>query len=202
MEEETLDKEAQERFGTLLTLGALTIAGALALTALKSFGTEESETSSDTGSTTPPTNKNPLQLDLDTPGQAGSGLASLGREILAKKYADESLSDFLRQTYLGLFLIGRGGEQLNQDEVKPVAAAIQQFHSHLDRDDDLMIVEWLETMGVSKKHPLFLLLRKCPEIADLGVSTKYIAYALGERVKIDAALDFSDVDSLRQRKFI
>jgi hypothetical protein len=126
--------------------------------------------------------------------------AQVGRELLERNHVPEqTLNDFLRQKYLGLYLIGRSGEQIPDNRREVIAADLRHFHHQLDRHTDWAAVGWYETLGVSQTIPLSKLLKACPEVIDLQVEPRYIAFALGEDIEIDIPGTLTDIETLKER---
>ncbi len=130
--------------------------------------------------------------------------ATVGRSILAEKATgNQTLNEYLRQQYLGLYVIGRSGERLKDSEIESLCKDLHHFHRQLDREEDWGPAAWYETIGTSHAIPLSHRLGRCPEIMDLQVDDGYIAHALGEEVD---GLEFGDFlfdfTELRNRGFL
>ena len=150
--------------------------------------------------------RNEAEPELDCIGvhlKALEEAASLGKQILAeKRHKTCTLNEHLKRTYLGLFLVGRDGQTLPASAVGSLVRDLHHFHFQLDRQEDWLIVRWCETHGFSQRKPLSQLLRVCPEVIDLQVDARYIAFALGEIVTINVLNPLGDIESLQARGFL
>ncbi len=132
-----------------------------------------------------------------------SHLAEKGWDLLEKKYdGEQTLDAYLGQKYLGLYLIGRAETQVPDNRREAIAADLRHFHHQLDRPTDWAIVGWYETLGVSQSTPLSKLLQACPEIVELKVDPRYIAFAFGEAVHISVLDSLVDIEGLKERGLI
>lgn len=112
-------------------------------------------------------------------------LANLGRALLRdrKDLAASSQVDlrgYLKQTYRGLYCIGRSAHKLPGDSAASYADELAHLHLQLRPRKDAAIVQWYRTSGNGTGDSLVELLRNCPEVKQLGVDPRYIAFALGE----------------------
>lgn len=109
-----------------------------------------------------------------------AGLNRLNSEV-AK---GASVSDHLKNQYLGLYSIGRSGRSLSAEAVDSLVPHLLHFHHQVNADRDSKLIDWYTTVGVDKpKGSLQKLLAKCPEVLALGVDARYIAHALGQPIK-------------------
>lgn len=112
-----------------------------------------------------------------------------GRDLIdnRERYSKEggSLSDYLKQTYLGLYCIGRTGAVLQDTVIDALALELAHVHKLHRKRKDAAISEWYQSVGVNNPHKIADLLADCREVAALGVDTRYIARALGEHHMID-----------------
>jgi hypothetical protein len=125
----------------------------------------------------------------------------LGRELLREVAVEgQTLGEHLERKYLGLYLIGRVGNRLDDAEIERLAKDLQHFHRQLDRTEDWALVSWYETIGVSQVLPLQKLLRVCPEVINLQmIDTSYIAHALGRTVSVSFDNAESDIETIKER---
>jgi hypothetical protein len=129
-----------------------------------------------------------------------SHLAQKGWSLLEQKHdGEQTLDTYLGQKYLGLYLIGRAKTRVPNDRREAIAHDLRHFHHQLDRQTDWALVEWYETIGVSKSIPLSKLLRVCPEVIALEIDPRYIAFAFGEEVEISVLDSLIDIESLKKR---
>lgn len=124
-------------------------------------------------------------------------LKERGETLLAERttFAKEGSRDieaYLKQTYLGLFYIGRAGRQLKPDAVEALAGELQHLH-HLHKPrKDKALVGWYETVGIGHEETLAALLSSSKVVTDQNLDPRYIAYALGvhtEPLSFDGILE-------------
>jgi hypothetical protein len=106
--------------------------------------------------------------------------SQLLRERKTKESVQKNRSAYLKQMYLGVYYIGRTGGKLAGTYAEALANELMQIHSQHRPKKDREIVNWYQTVGVSKEKTLAELLADCSEIKKLGVDPRYIAYAFGE----------------------
>ena len=115
-------------------------------------------------------------------------LSKMGRELLAKKHAGEAREEFLKQKYTGLFLIGRAGDGIRDDELDALCAELGHFHqqcyAETHHDADRSLVEWYSLRGVSLKTGLAPRLGACPTVGKNFDAHRYIASAITNKKKL------------------
>lgn len=115
-------------------------------------------------------------------------LSRIGQELLFRKHADEPLEEFLRQKYIGLFLIGRAGKRISDTQLDALSAELGHFHQHCHsvtgHDADRSLVEWYISRGVGLKIDLESRLAVCRTVDTAFDGHLYIASAItGKRNK-------------------
>jgi hypothetical protein len=107
----------------------------------------------------------------------------LGKDLLSRNKLTEgqSLREFLEQKYHGLWLIGRSGHFIKENEKDALAAELRHLHSQLfqvtGHDTDRALTEWYETVGVGKRIQLLDLYLKSPTVDNAFNATRYAASA-------------------------
>ncbi len=108
---------------------------------------------------------------------------SVGHELLNKAHSEgQSIHDFIRQKYRGLWLIGRFGGRIEDGELDTLASTLRSFHNQsytvTGHDTDRALVDWYETVGVSSRLPLAKILRQSPTIDQAFNAALYAASAI------------------------
>jgi len=136
----------------------------------------------------------PSQSELDA-AALQKRMFARGSALLKSRKAtakDSSRSTYIKQTYLGLYCIGRAGGKLKADYAESLARELQHLHTQQRPRKDKPLAAWYQTLGVSNQDSLAELLAKCTEVKQLGVDSRYIAYAFGQTVEnlsFDGLLD-------------
>lgn len=102
--------------------------------------------------------------------------------IHREQKGEESLEEFLRSRYHGLYLLGRAGHQLDGGELDALAADLAHWHKLCHQvtghDADRALSEWYSTSGQSRTVPLVRLLQSCAAVEGALNMSVYIAFCL------------------------
>ena len=171
--EENLNKN--ETVGRVIA-GLELIVGAMAVGALIAeaiMGTQKSKSGKQSKAAVP--GKEPRSIHSQ---MVESGILLIHR----KQDVGESLHDFLKSRYNGLYLLGRAGHQLDGDELDTLSADLAHWHKLCHQvnghDADRALSEWYSTVGQSRTIPLLRLLDRCVAVENTLGMPAYIAFCL------------------------
>ena len=156
--------------GLELIVGAMAV-GALIAEAI--MGTQKSKSGKQSKAAVP--GKEPRSIHSQ---MVESGILLIHR----KQDVGESLHDFLKSRYNGLYLLGRAGHQLDGDELDTLSADLAHWHKLCHQvnghDADRALSEWYSTVGQSRTIPLLRLLDRCVAVENTLGMPAYIAFCL------------------------
>jgi hypothetical protein len=92
------------------------------------------------------------------------------------------LEEYLSHYYLGLYYIGRSGHKFSSEDVDSTASHLINLHSQVGPHRHKALINWYSAIGKqAPNEDLELLLSQCPEVRQLNVDTRYIAFALNQK---------------------
>jgi hypothetical protein len=125
----------------------------------------------------------------EKPRSFQSQMVVAGTHLIHREQKEgESLHEFLKSRYHGLYLLGRAEHQLDGDELDALSTNLAHWHKLCHQvtghDSDRALSEWYSTSGQSRTIPLVRLLDNCEVIEkDLDMSV-YIVFCLtGKRLE-------------------
>lgn len=152
------------------------IAGAIAVGALIAEAIRElQKPKTDRNGAAAPSREKPRSIQSQ---MVESGIHQIHR----KQGTGESLHEFLKSRYHGLYLLGRAGHQLDGSELDALSADLAHWHELCRQvtghDADRALSEWYSTSGQSRTIPLVRLLEKCDCVEKTLNMPAYIAFCL------------------------
>ena len=107
----------------------------------------------------------------------------------------ESLHEFLKSRYDGLYLLGRAEHQLDGDELDALSTNLAHWHKLCHQvtghDSDRALSEWYSTSGQSRTIPLVRLLDSCKCVGEVLDMSAYIAFCLTGNLSVVYKKDIS-----------
>ncbi len=159
--------------GLEIIAGAIVVGAFLAKGFRSFFGTDEDPTK-------------PAPVETNTKVLA-EDVSVAGYNLLNRaNSAEQSIHDFIRQKYRGLWLIGRSGGRIEDGKLDTLAAELGHLHKQsytvTGHDTDRALAAWYETVGVSNRLPLTQLLLRSRIVDQAFDAARYAASAItGEK---------------------
>ncbi len=116
-------------------------------------------------------------------GSIQSQMVIVGIRLLELQRTEgQSLQDFMEIRYSALYLLGRAGHSLTEQELDEHANAFAHFHQQryqlFGQDVDRTLSEWYQTSGESRQIPLQTLLQKCELTNHTLDMSGYVSFCL------------------------
>lgn len=163
-----------ETVGRIIS-GLELVAGAIAVGTLIAEAIKESQKPKIGRKDTAPSSEQPRSIHSQ---MVASGIHQIHR----KQGTGESLHEFLKSRYGGLYLLGRAGHQLDGDELDALSADLAHwhklYHQVTGHDADRALSEWYSTAGQSRTIPLVRLLDNCECVEKTLNMPAYIGFCL------------------------
>lgn len=97
---------------------------------------------------------------------------------LSTNRQQQDISEFLSDTYLALYCIGRSETQLSVSYIAELSLRLAHIHAQCRARGSKQIALWHQTSGTGEEDDLAVLLRNFTPVRKLELDTRYMAYAL------------------------